>query len=794
MAPPQPTTRPQTDQPMTTQISDGSTAANRSSLRAGSMMCLGGLVLLLANAGRLSAQSTAAGALNWRVHQLRADSEFSACAVFDVDRDGRPDVFSGDSWYSFDPAHPDRSQRHRVREVEQIRGRFDDYSNLPADVDGDGWTDVISVNYRSKSLYWVRNPGRNKIDWSRHAIAVPGSSETGRLVDVNDDGRLDILPNGTTFAAWWEFEPASQPGKEPEFRRHDLPAQLAGHGIGAGDIDGDGRTDLVNPAGWFRSTPSESGIRWIWHPEFELHRDAGLPILVADVDRDGDADIIWGRGHNVGVYWLEQRPDADNDERQWVPHAIDTSWSCCHSLLMGDIDGDGFDELVTGKRFQGHDGRDPGENDPLQIVTYDFDPRRRVWHRQVVHSGGNVGMDLDPKLADIDGDGDLDIACPARCGLSWCENLGPVRNSARPEQDLRISGSTAHTHRPDRNLKEFVADPTTGRVQPIKTKLDWGQRRAEILDSIQLVTGPLPDSSARIPLDVRIIESVNELKYVRRRLSYQAHDGWARVEASLLIPHELSKPTPAILCLARTTHPDDTNPDDTNPVTNKADTEQGQQAAQQTQPVSAHELAERGYVCLVVSPVAAGSQDSRTQAESKVSGLMRNVWNQVRAIDLLESLPEVDRDRIGCLGHGMRAQSGLFTAAFDLRLRVVVSSSGFTGFRYYRQGELSDWSQPALTPRIGKSIPAEADQIPFDFPELLAAAAPRGVVLVAPRQHKQLGVRGAQEAEQAARPIYRLFDAEESLVTLYPPGGEDFPLEIRYQCYDAIDRWFKFSR
>src|SRR5262245_34343076 len=178
-------------------------------------------------------------------HDINPQSEFPACGIMDVNHDGKLDIVSGGFWYE-----APEWKKHFLREVEVIRGRFDDYSNLEMDVNGDGWTDIISVNYRSASIFWIEHPGEKiKADpetpWTKHLIDNPGPMEQVRLYDIAGDGKLDILPNGTTFAGWYEVVP----GATPRFVKHDLPMEIAGHGVGFGDINGDGRGDIVGPHG-----------------------------------------------------------------------------------------------------------------------------------------------------------------------------------------------------------------------------------------------------------------------------------------------------------------------------------------------------------------------------------------------------------------------------------------------------------------------------------------------------------------------------------------------------------------
>ncbi len=232
--------------------------------------------------------------LAFRRHTLNADSTYSACAVMDVNHDNAPDIVCGGFWYE-----APTWKRRFLRDVEVIRGRFDDYSNLPLDVNGDGWLDLISANYRSQTLYWIEHPGAALGAWTAHVIERPGPMETARLEDIDGDGRLDVLPNGVRFAAWWELAPPKQSagGKPatPRWIRHELPKEVAGHGVGFGDINGDGRGDVIGVNGWLEAPADRRHGRWLWHNEFQLQRDGSVPMLAFDVDGDGDTDLVWGR-------------------------------------------------------------------------------------------------------------------------------------------------------------------------------------------------------------------------------------------------------------------------------------------------------------------------------------------------------------------------------------------------------------------------------------------------------------------------------------------------------------------
>jgi dienelactone hydrolase len=207
----------------------------------------------------------------------------------------------------------------------------------------------------------------------------------------------------------------------------------------------------------------------------------------------------------------------------------------------------------------------------------------------------------------------------------------------------------------------------------------------------------------------------------------------------------------------------------------------------------AHELAERGFVCLAPDYPSFGDYKYDFNAESDlyVSGTMKAIWNNIRSIDLLESLPEVDRDRIGCVGHSLGGHNGLFTAAFDQRIRAVVSSCGFNALAHYYGGDLTGWSSDRYMPRIRSQFGLSPEQMPFDFHEVLAAMSPRPVFVNAPLRDSNFAVSGVRQAVASARQVYEFHGKPERLKVVYPDAEHDFPEDIRQQVYQWLEEQLK---
>jgi hypothetical protein len=383
----------------------------------------------------LVAAQAGAGEPRWKQHTINPTSEFEAAGVFDVNKDGKPDVVSGDSWYEA-PGWT----RHHVREVARAGTYFNDFATLPVDVNGDGFIDFVTCSYFSRDVAWVENPGKSDGSWTLHAIDQPGPSEAAAFVDFTGDGRPEVLPNTVNVVVWYELV---KDGNQAVWKKHDFGTEAAGHGVGSGDVNGDGKIDLLTPKGWFEN-PGGTADKWAWHPEWSLGA-TGIQILTRDADGDGLADVVYGNGHDYGLFWLKQGKGPDG-KRTWTKATIDNTIASVHTLLWADIDGDGKPhELVTGKRVYAHE-IEPGATDGSVVAWYGFNPQSRSWDKHLIFQGepaknapekgsdrralkdfppGTAGTGLQMAAVDLDGDGDIDLVCPGKSGLYWFENLGP---------------------------------------------------------------------------------------------------------------------------------------------------------------------------------------------------------------------------------------------------------------------------------------------------------------------------------------------------------------------------------
>jgi len=382
------------------------------------------LLLLLVALNAAAADPPEETGPSFRMHRV-GTYRGEACGVGDFNKDGKLDIVALPYLYLAPDFKPVQICEVQGDVDESGKGYHDDFMNAPIDADGDGWLDVATCTWFAKKAEWLRNPGAAGGDWSRHLIEEYGNYECGELWDIDGDGKpFEILPV-ISCTAWYE------PGKLPDGTRgmikHLISEKPMKWGAGVGDVNGDGRPDVIRPDGWFEGPADPRTGTWKEHPLDISGRPDGIKgdtaqILVYDVNADGLPDLIASAAHDYGIYWFEQT--RNGEEVTWVQHLIDKSWSQAHSLALADINGDGTPDLITGKRFMAHNGSDPGETEPLGVYWYELKRGPNpTWTKHVISYNEGIGSGLNIIAADLDGDGDLDIIVTGKWGGPvWFEN------------------------------------------------------------------------------------------------------------------------------------------------------------------------------------------------------------------------------------------------------------------------------------------------------------------------------------------------------------------------------------
>ena len=377
--------------------------------------------------------SAVAHDIHWKEIRLAHDRN-EGIALADVDRDGKPDLVAGGSWYQAPDwkAHPLRDLGHD-KEFEFAFNNGD----LTFDVDGDEWVDVISGSWMTPEIYWYRNPGKDGLakgeKWQANPIGKMKSCEAKFLHDFDGDGLPELV-----LDSWEDHAPvlgyrlkrnpatAASPASI-SWEEVKLGESGSGHGMGIADVNGDGRADIIVMKGWYEvPTNPLAKTPWAFHPEFNLGHTS-TPLAVYDFTGDGLADIVYGQGHDYKLRWLEQRKAVDG-RRAWMDHMIDERISQSHTITLADLDGDLIPEVITGKRLRGHGDDDPGSHDTVGLYFYEWDAKSKTFDKHVIREAPGikdvddlqkrpvVGTGMKIIAHDFNGDGKLDLAVAGKGG------------------------------------------------------------------------------------------------------------------------------------------------------------------------------------------------------------------------------------------------------------------------------------------------------------------------------------------------------------------------------------------
>lgn len=402
-------------------------------------------LLVLAPASLLAAAPQAPREIAFEKQVLTSQYWCDGINAADINRDGHVDIVAGPFWYegpAFKVAHAFYDPVPQPLEASPTNSMF----TFPYDFDGDGWIDILVLGrVLFHEARWYRNPGaaglRNPdLRWERHLVATRVFGESPLFVDVDGDGKPELVsisgqtandkikqwgwyaPNWAEPTKPWAFVAITEPGNFNHYY----------HGEGIGDINGDGRADLVLNEGWWEQPPKGSppGTLWKKHPFLFSTDRGGAQILVYDVNGDGRNDVVTAmNAHGWGLSWFEQVRDASGAIR-FEPHRImgtreeeakfGVAFSQPHALDLADLDGDGLPDVITGKRRWAHGPT--GDVEPMATpVNYAFllrrDPAAPGGARflpKLIDDASGLGTQVT--AVDVNGDGVPDVLAASKLG------------------------------------------------------------------------------------------------------------------------------------------------------------------------------------------------------------------------------------------------------------------------------------------------------------------------------------------------------------------------------------------
>lgn len=335
----------------------------------------------------------------------------------------------------------------------------------------------------------------------------------------------------------------------------------------------------------------------------------------------------------------------------------------------------------------------------------------------------------------------------------------------------------------------FAYKNSAGVEKAVKNESDWKYKRQQILNHMQLAMGRLPDRANLPPFNVKIINSVKEDNHTRYEISFTVAEN-EDLTALLYVPDQNGKPKklPAMLVLHGTDALGKYVVSGKSAKPNRS---------------YAIELAQRGYVVIAPDyPSFGGASNYDFEKDRYESGTMKAIFNHMRCVDLLQSRKDVDPERIGVIGHSLGGHNAMFVGAFDPRLKVIVSSSGWTMFENYNigtegtkkyGGTLGPWAQDRYMPLIRDKYNLDAAKVPFNFDEVIAALAPRPFFSNSPINDTNFDVNGVKKGIANVKPVYKFLNASGNLQVRYPEAGHDFPVKERLEAYQFIDKVLKHT-
>ncbi len=358
--------------------------------------------------------------------QLSDEYFAEGAGVGDFNHDGKQDVVCGPFWWE----GPDFKTTHQFYDGHAFpndRGYADNFFSYGYDFNADGWSDVLRLGFPGTPAYWYENPQGKAGDWTRHEAIAAVDNESPEFTDINGDLRPDIISSMAGKLGYATFDP-EQPAEAWTF--HSIsdagPWQRFTHGLGVGDVNGDGRLDMLTASGWYEQ-PESLEDDPLWEPHAYAFCPGGSQMFADDFDGDGDNDVVTSlAAHEWGLSWFENVP-GDDGSIDFKPHLImgeqpdenadGVAFSQLHALALHDMDGDGLKDIITGKCYWAHNGHDPGAREPAVLYVFRTvrDGNQVQFAAQQLDDDSGVGRQII--IADVNGNDRPDIIVANKKGV-----------------------------------------------------------------------------------------------------------------------------------------------------------------------------------------------------------------------------------------------------------------------------------------------------------------------------------------------------------------------------------------
>jgi hypothetical protein len=337
--------------------------------------------------------------------------------VGDFNRDGKMDIVSGPFWY----AGPAWTTRHvYTKPIEPIdpHGYSKCFLMFVDDFNGDGWPDILNVGFPGEDVSWFENPAGKTQDWTRHLALDHVDSESPAYVSLLGNGRRQLvcINNGCFGYARPDSGDANRPWQFHAISPTEPTRQRFTHGLGIGDVNGDGRCDLLEKDGWWEQPATLDGDP-VWQKHAVNFGEGGAQMFAFDVNGDGRSDVVTSlQAHGFGLAWFEQHEGGTFEKHRIVGATpADNAQGICfsqpHAIAIAPIASPDSKDMIVGKRYWAHGpDHDPQPNAPAMLYWFQARPGADGRINYVGHQVDNdSGVGTQVVAADVNGDGLIDI-------------------------------------------------------------------------------------------------------------------------------------------------------------------------------------------------------------------------------------------------------------------------------------------------------------------------------------------------------------------------------------------------